>query len=283
MRYKFIVSIFLFLTFFVLIGVFKNTSKAEKPTSNLEKKRIFALPDTAVPVEDNLYYLGKAKDKNGKEVEGYAIIHYKNEKAKGGGSAKTRTNQCYGFLADGAKWKTVEPWVVNPLNTRGLMESFVFDNLTADIAKWEDAADGAVGNGNGVNILGNGSITQTVLVADTTSPDNVNEVYFADVTDSNAIAVTIVWGIFGGPPFQRALVEWDQVYDDLDYDWSASGEQAKMDFENIATHELGHSVGMKDLYTSSCMQETMYGYASNGEVNKRDLNTGDIKGINLLY
>lgn len=283
MRHKFVTSIFIFFTLFLLVSVFKNTSKAEKSSSKLEKKRSFALPNTAVPLDNNLYYLGKAKDKDGKEVEGYAIIHYKKEKAKGGGSARTKPTQCYGFLADGAKWKTVEPWVVNPLNTRGLMESFVFDNLTADIVKWEDATDGVVGNGSGVNILGDGSITQNVLVADTSSPDNVNEVYFADVADSNAIAVTIIWGIFGGPPFQRALVEWDQIYDDSDYDWSSSGESAKMDFENIATHELGHSVGMKDLYTSSCVQETMYGYASNGEVNKRDLNTGDIKGINTLY
>ncbi|MBI4004963.1 matrixin family metalloprotease [Candidatus Roizmanbacteria bacterium] len=283
MRHKSITPLSFFLILVVLIGVFAIVSKAEKPNANGEKKRVFALPDKAVRVEDNLYYLGKAKDKDGKEVEGYAIIHYKDEKAKGGGSTRNKSTQCYGFLADGAKWKAVEPWVVNPLNSRGLLDSFIFDNVTSDIAKWEDAADGTVGNGGGIDILGNGVVTQDVLVADTVSPDNVNEVYFADVTDSNAIAVTIVWGIFSGPPFQRSLVEWDQVYDDVDYDWSSSGEVAKMDFENIATHELGHSVGMKDLYTTSCSQETMYGYASNGETIKRDLNAGDVKGINSLY
>ena len=56
----------------------------------------------------------------------------------------------------------------------------------------------------------------------------------------------------------------------------------KIDFYNIATHELGHSVGMTDLY-NFCTEETMYGYATEGETKKRDLNAGDIAGINALY
>ncbi|EKD22946.1 MAG: matrilysin (Metalloproteinase), partial [uncultured bacterium] len=81
----------------------------------------------------------------------------------------------------------------------------------------------------------------------------------------------------------REIVEWDLVFDQVDFDWSATGESTKMDFENIATHELGHSTGMNDLYNSSCNLETMFGYASDGETIKRDLHTGDINGINLLY
>ena len=108
-------------------------------------------------------------------------------------------------------------------------------------------------------------------------------VYFGDVEDSNAIAITIVWGVFRGAPSSRELVEWDQIYDDVDFDWSMSGEAGKMDFENIATHELGHSMGLGDLYTSDCSDQTMYGYASEGETNKRTLESGDITGIQELY
>ena len=107
--------------------------------------------------------------------------------------------------------------------------------------------------------------------------------YFANITDRDAIAVTIVWGIFNGPPSSRLLVAWDQIYDDVDFDWSAAGEAGMMDFENIATHELGHSVGLGDLYTSKCSDETMYGYASEGETNKRTLEAGDIAGVKELY
>ena len=69
----------------------------------------------------------------------------------------------------------------------------------------------------------------------------------------------------------------------VDFDWSDSGEAGKMDFENIATHELGHSVGLDDLYNSGCSAETMYGYASEGETNKRTLELGDITGVSELY
>lgn len=96
-------------------------------------------------------------------------------------------------------------------------------------------------------------------------------------------AMAVVWGIFSGPPSFRELVEWDQIYDDVDFDWSSDGEANKMDFENIATHELGHSVGLADLYEGACSEETMYGYASYGEIKKRSLEAGDIIGVKKLY
>ena len=72
------------------------------------------------------------------------------------------------------------------------------------------------------------------------------------------------------------------MYDDADFDWGIA-EAGKMDFENIATHELGHAVGLGDLYTSECSEQTMYGYAGYGEIKKRDLEAGDIAGITKLY
>lgn len=230
-------------------------------------------------------------------VEGYAFINYRKGFGKpsgcnndgvcqgwedascgdcdAGGEPNPDDSKCYGFLARGAKWRALEPYIVNPSNNRGLGEAFVTGNLAMDIAKWESAA--------GVNILGDGSSTSDILVADLDSPDNQNEVYFADVDSPRAIAVTIIWGVFGGPPSQRRLVEWDQVYDDVDYDWSSSGEVGKMDFENIATHELGHSVSLDDLYEDRCSEQTMFGYADYGETKKRTLEAGDITGISKLY
>ena len=186
--------------------------------------------------------LGSAIDpQSGKLVEGYAIVHY----AKGGnsGGKPGGGTACYAFLAKGAKWKTVEPWLMNPANASGLDGTTLFNDTATDISKWEDAADGATGGGS-IDILGSGTETTDSLSADLNAPDGTNEVYFANVSDPGAIAVTIVWGIFGGPLQGRELTEWDQVYDDVDYNWSLSGEAGKMDFENIATHELGHSVGL---------------------------------------
>ncbi|MEK7060416.1 MAG: hypothetical protein AAB936_00295, partial [Patescibacteria group bacterium] len=136
------------------------------------QKAKFQLPASAVQVADNLYSLGTAFDKKSdQQVEGYAIIHRKDGAAKSG-NAKGTATACYSLLAKDAKWKgTPESWVVNPANTRGLDLTFVFSNLTGDIAKWETAAD--------YNILGDGTPTDITLIADTSAPDNQNEVYFA--------------------------------------------------------------------------------------------------------
>jgi Matrixin. len=268
MKFKFL-SIVFFLVFASFFAV-KTTNGYEKPENT------FKLPDTAKALSPTLYSLGHAKDVNGRDVEGFAFVHRKDAEARaavkpsrGGGPT------CYGFMASGAKWKTAEPWLVNTANSRGLTQDFVFNNIYSNTNKWDFAA--------GKDVLGGGSVTNDALIADTTSTDNKNEVYFADITDSNAIAVTIVWGIFGGPPQSRELVEWDQVYDDVDYNWSPSGEPGKMDFENISTHELGHAAGMGDIYDPSCSAVTMFGYADNGEINKRSLEQPDIDGIKALY
>lgn len=252
--------------------------------SPLEGRAGVAIPAKAIEVAPGVFNLGVSWDKNsGREVEGYAFIHYKDSKIKPAGAGKGKPAPCYGYLAKGAKWKAVEPWIVNATNTRGLAEDFILADLGYDINKWEDAADGAIDGRVSKNILGEGAATTSLLIADTISPDGANEVYFANIEDSGAIAITIVWGIFGGPAARRELVEWDQIYDDYDFDWSAGGEAGKMDFENIATHELGHSAGMGDLYEGGCSEQTMYGYASNGETKKRTLESGDIAGIDLLY
>ncbi len=267
---------------FAFVKLSQVTTLPSLPTTSWQQT--FKLPDTAVKIAEDLYRLSRAKDPgSGLEVEAYAIIHKKEDFRQAFSHKTNRANRrssCYGFFAKGAKWKNVEPWVLNATGS-GLIDNFVLSNLGSNISKWEDATDGVLGNG-GLNVLGDGSLTSNILVADTTAPDNLNEVYFGPIDDPNTIAVTIVWGYFGGFVSQRRIVEWDQIYN-TSYQWSSSGEAGKMDFENISTHELGHSVGLIDLYNSSCIDETMYGYASEGETKKRDLNNGDITGMNQLY
>jgi len=271
------------------------------PASDKAKEKVkasFVLPAHAVEVAPGVFYLGKAIDK-GRVVEGYAMFVKPGtvcgdgvcdpgenvnkcpaDCAGGEDPEEPDASSCYTFLAKGAKWKTVETYIVNTTNTRGLNSTFITSNLATNIDKWEDAVE------ENFEILGD-EVTGDVDGADTVSPDNKNEVYFADVEYQGAIAVAIIWGIFGGPPPFRELVEWDMIFDDVDFDWGVCEEGVnctkKMDFENIATHELGHAVGLGDLYNTECSEQTMYGYAGYGETKKRDLNDGDIAGIKSLY
>jgi len=280
---RYIIGVLVLLMAVALVFAAKPDTTSVLAT-NAKSGKTVVIPAHAVQVADNVFSLGTAMD-NGRVVEGYAIVDYKEVPAKppwAGG--KNNGETCYGFLAKGAKWKgTPESYIIDPTNIDGLSDSFVRANIASDIDTWEDAADGSVDGVKGADILGD-EVAGVVNRSTIGDLNGKNEVIFADVGSQGAIAVTIVWGIFGGPPSGRELVEWDQVYDDVDFDWTedATIETTKMDFWNIAIHELGHSVGLDDLY-NTCTEETMYGYGTEGETKKRDLNAGDITGITKLY
>lgn len=272
-------GLFVFLGILILaVSVFV-VAKPDFVSTKNPGSNSFEIPAHAVQISESVFSLGTARDVDGRLVEGFMFVYYKKENAKPSGiGGSNGGSTCYAFLAKGAKWKTVEPYLVNPLNAAGLDTEFVRSNLALDISKWEDAA------GFNINILGDENLEGIVDRTNIGNLNGQNEVIFANIDSPGAIAVTIVWGFFSGPPQNRELVEWDQVYDDVDFNWSSSslGEAGKMDFENIATHELGHSVGMGHP-SDTCTEETMYRYASFGETKKRTLNAGDIAGINALY
>jgi len=257
------------IVFVAILGLFLNFGGAfAKPVDNE-----FRIPSNALEVAPNVFSLGQAYDKQSNLfVEGYAIVH-KKEKAKNGSAKLPRPSACYVFLATGAKWKNVENWTVFP--GAGLSGNFVLGNTANNIAKWE-AASGVP------DILGSGSLG-IGSPSDPKVSDDKNEISFGNL-DANTIAVTIIWGNFGGPTFNRRLTAWDQIYN-TDFDWSenATGSTTEMDFENISTHELGHSMGMDDVYNSACADVTMYGSGTEGEIQKRDLAPADILGISTLY
>ena len=68
------------------------------------------------------------------------------------------------------------------------------------------------------------------------------------------------------------------------YMWGdAAINPSLMDLQNIATHELGHSIGLGDIYTTTCSAVTMFGYSDNGETSKRTLEQPDITGLQKMY
>ncbi|MEK7584345.1 MAG: matrixin family metalloprotease [Patescibacteria group bacterium] len=237
----------------------------------------FTLPASAIKIADNLYYLGVAKDTDGRVVEGYAILHPKHENSKPAtsGAGKPGGTTCYSFLSKGARWKTTETFVFNPANSDGMNNAFVTSALGASATAWDTQVS--------FNLFGSGMTTSSTLVADSAAPDGVNETYFGSIANSNTIAVTTTWGIFGGPIDSRELVEWDMVFNDPDYSWGdAASNTNLMDLQNVATHEIGHAAGMGHP-SNTCAEETMYAFADTGEIKKRDLNTGDRGGIKKLY
>lgn len=200
------------------------------------------------------------------------FIHYKKGAAKPSGVGKSKGEACYTFLSKGAKWKDDENFEINPTNS-SLNDGFVKEAMDSGVAEWEKYG--------GTAIFGNSSINTSAIYNDSIY-DGRNVAAFGDYSPG-VIAVTTVWGYFYGPPQTRELIEWDMLFNTY-YQWGdATVDHSLMDLQNIATHELGHSAGLGDLYNTSCGEETMYGYSTWGETEKRDLNAGDIAGIKKLY
>lgn len=92
------------------------------------------------------------------------------------------------------------------------------------------------------------------------------------------LAVTTTWYYTS----TGLAVESDAAYNTR-YAWSLTGESTKMDLQDIATHELGHTWGLGDLYDAADACLTMYGYGSKGDTHARTLGDGDHLGLHALY
>jgi hypothetical protein len=253
------------------------------PESSAQNANKFKLPAHAQKIEDGAYYLGRAKDRDGREVEGVAFVHPRAGAAKGGGGGKPGgSSTCYSIMASDARWKVIEPYLVDAQNINGLDPVSVLLQIDTGLGIWEQAA--------GKPIFGALDMISVVDRSNLGNLNGANEFVFGQIDDPGVIAVTIVWGRFSGPAKFRELVEWDMIFDDGDFTFGDAGPLSEtlvynngiMDFESIFLHEAGHAAGLTHP-SGACTEETMYAYASTGETKKRTLNPGDIAGIRALY
>ena len=269
------------VSFGAMVSLLASPVLAMPGNGNSDGSHGHALPKDAVKITDELYDLGDKVDVDGNTVHGYAFVHhakgYNSHKPQHNGGGDVLASSCYAFISKGARWKNTESYVVDPTNNALLDEATIQSLIATGLDTWDTEVS--------FDVFGAQAATGTVDAASVGNiSNNVNEVMFADIAQTNVIAVTYVWGIFWGKPFQKKLTEWDMVFDDTDFVWSAEnlGVEGAMDFQNIAVHEIGHAAGMGHP-GDSCTEESMYRFASAGEIKKRDLHSGDVAGIMALY
>jgi len=218
-------------------------------------------------------------------LEKIVFIHHKKDFAKppwaGGGKGK-KEPKCYGFLGRGVSWKDLPvDYVIDPTGS-DLTEDLVANAISAGAEEW-DLWTGTELFNDVYEVVYDGSWDSDI-------PDGRNELLFGDYPEEGVIGVTVVWGYFSGPPSLRKIIEFDVLFD-TDFTWGNAGDTNEtelgdisvMDLQNIATHEIGHGVGLADMYDDACSEVTMYGYSEYGETKKRTLADSDITGIQKLY
>jgi len=193
------------------------------------------------------------------------FIHY----AKSQNNAKAaRFDICYKLM--GIKWNALPvSYAINPTNPQGLNQGFVTSAISTSAETWDSATSKELFN----NAYAVDSAAQYGV------QDYKNSIAFGDYPNSGVIAVTSVWY----NRFTRQIVEFDMLFNTR-FSWGdGAADPGKMDLQNIATHELGHGVGLSDIYTSACSAVTMYGYSNYGETQKRTLEHPDITGLQRIY
>ncbi|MBI9085332.1 MAG: choice-of-anchor H family protein [Desulfobacterales bacterium] len=110
--------------------------------------------------------------------------------------------------------------------------------------------------------------------------DGENQVLWGNI--SGALARAYIWSI------PDTIVECDIVFNDA-YAWSTDPVPAagQYDVETVALHELGHGLGLRDLYGDIGdgqydVAKVMYGYGASGQF-KRTLHADDADGIHWIY
>lgn len=229
-----------------------------------------ALSGIAAAIPNQAADVAKEKAK-APDLEKIEFIHWKKDFAKPG-TAAAKVPTCYKFLTrTNIKWTTLPVnYEINPTNPQGLGIDFITSAVSNSAETWDTAVTGK-------------ELMNDVYIIDDTATYGVqnyeNAITFGNYPTKGVIAVTTIWY----NPATKAIVEFDVMFD-TDWTWGdASVDATKMDLQNIATHELGHGVGLGDVYDSVCSEVTMYGYSNYGEVKKRDLATPDITGLQTLY
>lgn len=107
---------------------------------------------------------------------------------------------------------------------------------------------------------------------------------------------TVQWGTIDGPggiigvtyywyySATKQMMEFDMVLDASE-SWSTSttGVLDAFDVQNVATHEVGHTLVLGDIRSPKSCGLTMHAFTWWGDIIKRDLAPGDILGVKAIY
>ncbi|MFH0906800.1 MAG: matrixin family metalloprotease [bacterium] len=201
------------------------------------------------------------------ELERVDFIHYAKPD-RPSKPDKNNRDMCYKLF--GVKWKDLSvDYVINPTNPENLTDDFIFEAISSAAEAWD--------------IETSNEVLSDVYTIDYTVEygirDYKNALVFGDYNDDNVIAVTSIWYT----PRGKEIVESDILFNTR-FDWgNADVDVTLMDLQNIAIHEIGHLLGLDDIYSDTCAEVTMYGYSEEGEIKKRTLEQSDIDGIQRLY
>lgn len=166
-------------------------------------------------------------------------------------------------------------YLLNTSSVPASVGSANLPNISADaFGRWSTATSGKVVFSRGPN-----------TTIDRKGLDGKNIIAWGR-TSGTALGVTYIWYY----PATGLAAEMDTIMNKK-FSWSwtpyatdACVNSSTYDAQDILTHELGHWIGLNDMYDGASFQHaTMYGYGAKGEIKKDTLTTGDAAGVAAIY
>lgn len=101
--------------------------------------------------------------------------------------------------------------------------------------------------------------------------------------DAAAIAVTRNFYVSGSGARAGMILDTDIMINNVDHEFSTTGDVTKNDVRNILTHEVGHLVGLGHEVPAKDLGASMYEVAVVGETQKRTLHANDLAALREGY
>ncbi len=184
------------------------------------------------------------------------------------------------YVFTGRKWIQKDPEIKMQLTNdanfakTGLTTAGALGAITAATNTWDDATNQNLFSDSGASLT----------TAKNWKYDGVNDMAFRPyAAGCSALASAGTWyqikGIAAGQPYP--ILETDISFNS-NYKWTTTGGTG-YDFQSVALHELGHSIGLGDLYNKARFakdtRQVMHYYTGV----KRTLGNGDATGVWNLY